>query len=424
MVQWISGFFLVTALSCIPPGAWPPMADFGVGPTYRKISRPWGLPSASDRPLIPCQQKAPNVTDQDSASAGLPVSQGPGVRTSEYGTTQDGHHVTKIALENTQGVIVEFLDYGATLDAVWVPDREGNRANIVLNAPSMAQRERWATYFGSTVGRFCNRIADGEFTLDGVTYHLAKNNGHNHLHGGDFGFDRCVWKYRPVQEEGKYGVTFHLHSPDGDEGYPGNLDVTATYVLNDDNELSMEFQATCDKATPINITNHAFWNLAGADSGNVLDHHLQLNCQQYLDVDSGLIPTGETPAVQGTSLDFTQPKPIGKEIEDVNQTPANGYDHCFVVDGQPGSMRLAAVVADPASGRVMEVHTTQPGIQLYTANHLDGSDNSGGYVQNSALCLETQNYPDAPNHPDFPSSILKPGETYRHQTVHRFKIQP
>ena len=331
--------------------------------------------------------------------------------------------MTKITLINAQGVKVEFLDYGATLDAVWLPDREGKLENVILNADSMSDRQRWAGYFGSTVGRFCNRIGDGLFTLDGVEYQLAKNNGHNHLHGGDYAFDRQIWTYKLLDEPGQYGVEFHLHSPDGDEGYPGNLDVVATYLLNDENELSMDFRATTDKATPINLTNHAYWNLAGAGDGHVRDHRLKLHCDQYLDVDAGLIPTGELPSVKETPLDFTEVKEIGQHIEAVNQTPANGYDHCFVVNGQAGKLRPAALVVDPDSGRTMEVLTTQPGIQLYTANHLDGSENSGGFVQNGGFCLETQNYPDAPNQPAFPDSILKPGETYQHVTVHRFGVQ-
>lgn len=356
---------------------------------------------------------------QESLTVNTPAESSPGVTTSDYGKTQDGHAVQCFTLTNSQGTTVQLLDYGATLHAVELADREGQRANVVLNAPNINERELWAGYFGSTVGRFCNRIADGQFTLDNVEYQLAKNNGHNHLHGGDLAYDKMIWAAKVLEKDGEYGVEFHLHSPDGDEGYPGNLDVYATYVLNDDNELLMDFKAKTDKATPINITNHAFWNLAGHKSGTILEQELELRCSQYLDVDDGLIPTGETPDVAGTALDFTAAATIGARISEVNQTPANGYDHCFVVDGEPGKMRLAAVAIDRKSGRKMEVLTTQPGIQLYTANHLNGT---GGYVQNSAFCLETQNYPDAPNQPHFPSSILRPGESYHHQTIHRFSI--
>lgn len=361
----------------------------------------------------------PNSRYQESPTVSTPAETNPGVTTSEYGKTQDGHAVKCFTLRNSRGTTVQLLDYGATLHAVEFADRDGQIDNVVLNAPNINERELWAGYFGSTVGRFCNRIADGQFTLDSVEYNLAKNNGHNHLHGGDLAYDKMIWASKVIEEDGRYGVEFHLHSPDGDEGYPGNLDVYATYTLNDDNELLMDFKGESDKATPINITNHAFWNLAGHKSGTILEQELELRCSQYLEVDEGLIPTGQTPKVAGTALDFTNAKAIGERIAEVNQTPANGYDHCFVVDGEPGQMRLAAVAVDPESGRKLEVLTTQPGIQLYTANHLNGT---GGYVQNSAFCLETQNYPDAPNQPHFPSSILRPGDTYHHQTIHRFGI--
>ncbi len=337
---------------------------------------------------------------------------------SSFGTTPDGQDVRLFTLENASGMRVQLTNYGAIVVAVETPDREGQRANINLGFERLEGYLARHPYFGATVGRFCNRIARGSFTLDGKTYTLAKNNGENHLHGGEVGFDKVVWKAEKIERPGSVGVRFTHRSPDGDEGYPGNLDVTATYTLSNDNELAMEFTATTDQATPVNLTNHCYWNLGGAGSGKILDHELMLVADHYLPVDETLIPTGELARVEGTPLDFRQPQPLGARLEQLGGTPP-GYDHCYVLK-EPGQLTLAARVRDPKSGRVMEVLTTQPGMQLYTGNFLSGSEADGGFGQHEGFCLETQHFPDSPNQPQFPSTILRPGQRFEQRTVHRF----
>jgi len=334
----------------------------------------------------------------------------------EFGRTPDGQVVTLFTLTNQRGYSIQLTDYGAILVSVNVPDRAGKVANINLGYTSLDGYLTRHPYFGSTVGRFCNRIAAGQFTLDGRTYKLAINNGPNHLHGGSVGFDKMIWCATEMNSPVAAGVQFHLRSNDGNEGYPGNLDVVAEYSWNDANELAFTFRATTDKPTIVNLTNHAYWNLGGVSSGAVLDHQLQLNCDRFLAVDETLIPTGEFTAVSGTPLDFQSLRRIGERIA---QLPATkGYDHCFIVDGEAGSLRPAARAVDPASGRVMEVLTTQPGMQLYTGNHLELP-----FVQHAGFCLETQHYPDAPNHPSFPTTRLNPGEQFEQTTVHRFSVE-
>jgi aldose 1-epimerase len=288
---------------------------------------------------------------------------------------------------------------------------------------------KYGSHFGSAVGRFANRIAGGKFTLDGKEYTLAKNNGPNHLHGGPTGFGKRIWKSEELNLAGlkQQGIKFTYHSKDGEEGFPGNMEVSITYTLDDNNELRMGYEAKTDKTTVVNLTNHAYWNLAGADSGQVLDHVLMVNADQYLEVDNTLIPTGKLLSVKGTALDFTEPKPIGRDIAEVKKfRPANGYDHCFVLNKRPTrafAPQLAARATSAKSGITMEVSTTEPGVQLYTANHFDGSPGVAGAPQHGAFCLETQHYPDSPNKPDFPTTTLKPGETYRQITVHKFSVQ-
>ncbi len=337
------------------------------------------------------------------------------LQSAEFGKTHDGQTISIFTLTNRHGNSVQLIDYGAILVTVNVPDRSGKVENINLGYPTLEGYLARHPYFGSTVGRFCNRIAKGQFTLDGKSYNLAINNGPNHLHGGIVGFDKLIWCGSAVESDGATGVQFHLHSPDGQEGYPGAMDIVAEYTWNDNNELAFTFRATTNQATVVNLTNHAYWNLGGVTSGNVHNHDLQLNCARFLEVDDTLIPTGKTLDVAGTPLDFRTSRKIGERIA---QLPATkGYDHCFVVDGTAGELRSAARAVDPKSGRVMEVLTTQPGMQLYTGNHLESP-----FVQHAGFCLETQHYPDSPNKPSFPTTRLNPGEQFEQTTVHRFSV--
>jgi aldose 1-epimerase len=335
---------------------------------------------------------------------------------SPYGQTPDDAAVELFKLTNSAGNSVMLTNYGAIIVSVAVPDREGRIENVNLGFDSLDGYLGRHPYFGATVGRFCNRIAGGKFTLEGVTYTLAVNNGPNHLHGGVVGFDKLIWAAEEIQKDSLVGVRFAVLSPDGQEGYPGNLQVEAEYTWSEANELAYTFRATTDKPTVLNLTNHAYWNLAGAGQGQVLGHQLQLMCERYLAVDDTLIPTGELLSVENTPLDFRQPREIGERIAVLPAT--KGYDHCFVVNGHDGELRTCGIVKHPGSGRVMEVLTTQPGVQLYTGNHLGGE-----FLQYGGFCLETQHYPDSPNRPEFPSTRLNPGQAFEMTTVHRFSIE-
>jgi aldose 1-epimerase len=314
------------------------------------------------------------------------------------------------------------LDYGATIFSVETYDRDGNSGKINLGYDNLKGYLQRHPYFGSTVGRYCNRIAAGKFSLGGKQYTLATNDGPNHLHGGAKGLDRVLWKAKPVTTADSAGVTFTYDSPDGEEGYPGNLKVSASYVLNNDNELKITLAANTDKPTPVNLTNHCYWNLAGAGSGTILGEELTINADQYLPVDATLIPTGKLASVAGTPFDFLKPHKIGERIEQLTNKP-RGYDHCYVLRSGKEPMHFAAQVRDPKSGRVMEVYTSQPAVQFYSGNFLDGTPANGGFSQYSGLCLETQHFPDSPNHASFPNTILQPGETFRQVTVHKFRVE-
>jgi len=337
------------------------------------------------------------------------------------GKTAEGVGVDLYTLDNTNGLRVKIMTYGATIVSVETPDRNGRMEDVTVSLDSLEAYLKGHPCLGSTIGRYGNRIAKGRFGIADKQYTLATNNGPNHLHGGIRGFDKVVWKAEPVTSPGSRGVAFSYTSVDGEEGYPGNLIATVIYRLTDANELYMEYSAVTDATTVVNLTNHTYWNLAGGRSGDVLAQELMIHADQYLATDPGLIPVGEPKSVFGTALNFTRSKAIGTDIAKVD-----GYDHCFVLNKtsvDAGAM-LAARAVDPRNGRIMEVYTTEPGIQLYTANGLNGSLQSRGhaYQRYSGFCLEAQHYPDSPNRPDFPSTVLKPGEIYHQQTLHKFKV--
>ncbi len=344
------------------------------------------------------------------------------VKTAPYGTTPDGTKCSLYTLANAHGLKAVLTDFGAILVALEAPDRKGVMADITLGYDALEGWIKDSSYLGATVGRYGNRIAKAKFTLDGKEYALAANNGENHLHGGIKGYNKVVWKAKPVTKAGARGIEFTYLSKDGEEGYPGNLACTVTYMLTDADELTIAYGATTDKATPINLTHHSYFNLAGQGTGDILGHELMLAADRYTPVDAGLIPTGELAPVKGTPMDFTTPAAIGARI---GQVPG-GYDHNYVLASGGGKLSLAARVYEPTSGRVMEISTTEPGVQFYTGNFLDGSIiGKGGksYTKHYGFCLETQHFPDSPNKPDFPSVILKPGAKYTHTTVHKFSTR-
>lgn len=339
-----------------------------------------------------------------------------------FGKTAHGEEVTLYTLTNKNGMHVTIIDYGATIVNLVVPDRHGKMADVVLGFDNLESYLSHNAFFGCIVGRYCNRIAKGQFTLGRSTYTLAKNDGPNTLHGGLRGFDKRVWKAEPVNSESP-AIRFTRLSRDGEEGYPGNLFVSVTYTLTDDNTLRIAYQATTDKTTVINLTSHSYFNLAGAGNGDILKQVLTLHANAFTPVDSTLIPTGQIKEVAGTPWDFRTPTPIGKHLNEVPGKPV-GYDHNYVLDkGFFSDWALAAEVSDPRSGRTMKVFTDQPGVQFYTGNFLDGTlIGKGGkpYLQHAAFCLETQHYPDSPNHANFPSTVLAPGQVFKSTTVYAF----
>ncbi|MFP4484876.1 MAG: aldose epimerase family protein [Spirochaetaceae bacterium] len=348
------------------------------------------------------------------------------VNKESFGTTREGERVERFVVENRRGVFFAAISFGAILQSVRAPDRTGSAAEITLGFDELSAYEGEHPYFGATVGRFANRIRNARFELEGKTYVLPANNGSNCLHGGVRGFDKYVWSAEMFGDSEHAGVTFTRTSPDGEEGFPGSLAVSVTYTLDELGSLRIDYTAVTDAPTPVNLTNHAYWNLAGAGSGTVLQHEVQINASRYLPADETDMVTGEIRDVVDTPFDFRTPKRIGRDIAEAG----GGYDHCYVVDpggaeaAAPDGHRLvrAARATDPESGRVMEITSTLPGIQLYTGNKLEGAADrsSDSLPRHAALCLETQFFPDSPNQPEFPSSILRPGEEFRHTTVHTF----
>lgn len=360
-----------------------------------------------------------------------PAESAASVEVTPFGATEDGTPVEKYTFANANGIQVEAITYGGIITSLRVPDQNGQFDDIVLGYDSLAGYLDVTPYFGAIIGRYGNRIGGAQFELDGETYELAANNGPNHLHGGERGFDKVVWDAEPFEDARGVGVVFRYTSPDGEEGYPGTLNATVTYLLTDADELIFDYEATTDQATPVNLTQHTYFNLAGHAAGDILSHELMINADAFTPVDRTLIPTGELRPVEGTPFDFRQPTAIGAHIdaddEQIGFGP--GYDHNFVlVKDNPNAdgLTLAARVTEPTSGRVMEVHTTEPGIQFYAGNFLDGTITGKGgtvYERRTGFCLETQHYPDSPNQPDFPSTILRPGETYHSRTVYTFSAQ-
>ncbi|MCL1142643.1 aldose epimerase family protein [Shewanella gaetbuli] len=348
------------------------------------------------------------------------------IKDESFGTTPSGEKITKYTLRNSKGIEVEIINYGGMITSLKVPDREGVFEDVVLGFDDLQGYIDNTSYIGALIGRYGNRIAKGQFSLNDVDYQLEINNGVNHLHGGLKGFNKQVWKSESFTENDEVGVKLTLVSPDGAGGYPGTLSTTAIYTLDDDDQLSLKFEAETDKATPVNLTGHSYFNLAV--NGTITNHKLKINAQNYTPVDATLIPTGEIAEVKGTPFDFRETKEIGLNINDKNQQLVYGlgYDHNFVLDDyKAGTVRTIATLSDPHSGRIMEILSDQPGLQFYSGNFLDGTTigkDSTQYQYREGLCLEPQFFPDSPNKANFPSTILEPGTTYSNQIVYRFSV--
>ena len=336
-----------------------------------------------------------------------------------FGKLSKNRNVEFFILKNKNGMSAKLISFGATLVSLNAPDKKGKSADIVLGYDDLEGYVSDACFLGCTAGRFANRIANAKFKLDGREYKLAANDGKHHLHGGIKGFNKAPWQGREFEDGNGCGVIFKYLSPDGEEGYPGNLNVSVTYTLTDDNELKISYQATTDKKTIINLTNHSYFNLAGYDKGDILSHRIQINADSITAVDNEYIPTGQIKNIKGTEFDLTEPKPISENIGRLGL----GYDFNYVLNKTtPAELSYVAKVVEPQSGRVMEVFTTEPGVQFYTGNFLNGLKGKSGtvYGKHGAFCLETQHFPDSPNHPNFPSVVLEPRQVYSHITVHKF----
>lgn len=364
----------------------------------------------------PSEQKAKDTTMSNAST----------IEKRSFGILPDGKKVHEYTLRNSNGMEAAVITYGGIIRTLLVPDKNGKMADVVLGYDDLQGYLLENPYFGSLVGRYGNRIAKGRFSLNGEEYQLATNNDKNHLHGGVIGFDKVLWKAEPLPEEPVATLKLTYFSKDMEEGYPGNLEVSVTYRLTDDNELAIAYQATTDKKTIVNLTSHSYFNLSGQHK-DILSHQLKINATTYLPVDETLIPLEITPVAE-TPFDFTSLKAIGRDIaqEHVQLKNAGGYDHCWVINPSETTMNLAATLFDPASGRKMEIYTTEPGIQFYSGNFLDGSiigKQDKVYHRRAGLCLETQHFPDSPNRPDFPTTVLNPGEVYQTSTIHKFSVQ-
>lgn len=346
----------------------------------------------------------------------------PSVQSIPFGVTRDGLEAELFTLVNDVGASAKITNFGGVLVELWMPDRDGNLGDVTLGFDELEPYESNPPHFGALIGRVGNRIAEARFELDGTLYEVAKNHGRHHLHGGPRGYDKRCWSAQPLDRPDAAVLRLFLLDADGEEHYPGNVEVWVTYSLTNSNVLRIEYEATTDKPTPINLTNHAYWNLRDAGASEILEHILVVNASAITEVDEALIPTGRIVGVEDTAFDFRSAKPISRDFEKLSNDP-RGYDHNFVLDNPNGGLSLAADLYEPISGRRMQTWTTEPAVQFYTGNFLDGSlEGKGGlrYGQHHALCLETQHYPDSVNHPNFPSTILRPGETYRQTTEYRF----
>jgi aldose 1-epimerase len=352
-----------------------------------------------------------------------------GVARTPFGTMPDGEAVERFTLVNSNGITLEVLSYGGIIQSIRIPDRRGAMADVALGYDTLEQYRGDKSHFGSLVGRYANRIRAGHFTLDGRDYQLACNEGRSHLHGGVRGFDRRVWTVAPFDTSSGVGVVLGFVSPDGEEGYPGAVQVRVTYTLTDANALIVEYLATSDAPTPINLTQHSYFNLRGEGNGDILGHDIQLAASRFTPIDENLVPTGELRDVAGTPFDFRTPRVIGERIGDADEQlrVAGGYDHNFIIDrANDTELALAARLTDPESGRGLDIYTTQPGIQFYSGNFLDGgpvTKHGGRYPHRSGLALETQHFPDSPNHPSFPSTILRPGQEFRSRSEYHFVVR-
>lgn len=380
-----------------------------------------------------CQPKknAEQTQTADSTQTTMPAENV--IEKTAFGTMPDGTAADLYTLTNASGMTVKITNYGGIVTSMQVPDKNGKPGEVVLGFDTLAPYldslyKAKCPYFGALIGRYGNRIANAKFTLDGKTYTLAANNGANHLHGGKVGFDKVIWQAEPINAK-EPGLKLTYASKDGEEGYPGNLNVTVTYTLTDANELKISYEATSDKPTPINLTNHSYFNLSGGLSKDILSHEVTIQADTYVAVNADLMPTGQLLPVKTTPMDFTTPHKIGERNEQVfsgKDAAGRGYDHCFVFRRQGTGLESLVRVREPQSGRVMEVLTTEPAVQFYIGNFLEGNligHGGAAYVNHGGFCLETQHFPDSPNQPKFPNTILRPGETFRSETVYRFSAQ-
>ncbi|WP_053975826.1 aldose epimerase family protein [Mangrovimonas xylaniphaga] len=365
---------------------------------------------------------------KEESETTIPVKEKLTIDKEIFGTMPDGQEVEKFTLKNHNGVEMQVITYGGRITSLKVPNKQGAFENVILGFDKLEDYLADNPFFGALIGRYGNRIAKGKFTLDDKEYTLATNDGPNHLHGGVDGFDRVVWKAEAIEGEEDSTLRLNYLSKNGEEGYPGDLNVTVTYVLTKDNELKVSYKATTNKTTVVNLTQHSYFNLSGDFSKSILDHEVVLDADAFLPVDATLIPTGEIRSVEGTPFDFRTVKTIGKDIEADNEqlTLGKGYDHCWILNGEAGSLRKVGSAFDATSGRFMEVFTDEPGMQFYTGNFLDGTlpmPNGGTYGHRTGFCLETQHYPDSPNQPEFPSTVLQPKETYTTTTIYKFSTK-